>query len=237
MTFDAKRFGQEMRYVVADVVRAAERKQRKYIEALEDRLEKLEARKPERGEKGEKGDTPEIDLDDAVHALANAPEIKTVLRLLASEQVNELIAETVAEYCAAHPPADGKDGEDGKDGVSPKFVQDAAGHLKAVYSADKMEDLGPVAGRDGISAEDISARYDPQRGAVIAVTTAGGTKEFDITVPLPRYVDFWGKGVTAEAGEIYTHNGSAWICTRGTKEEPGYKAQDWHLFVRKGGNG
>lgn len=116
--------------------------------------------------------------------------------------------------------------------VDPEFMIDKNNHLISIKSNGQKDDCGLVVGNDGVSAEDFEASLTADNNLAIRF----GKKSVEVELGLPRYVGFFEKGTTAQKGQIYTHNGSAWIAKAVTTDEPSYNSDAWHLFTRKGDN-
>lgn len=201
------------------------------IGALAKRVEAMEARAPEKGDKGEAGrDADPIDIADVARACAALPEIRTVIDLC--------VAEAVQEYMRANPPQRGEKGDKGDAGVGVAgAVINRSGELVITTSDGRAYELGCVQGKDALSVDDLAATFDIERGIVLTLGAGEIKKELAVKVPVLRHVGFWQPGMVADAGNTTTHNGSLWIATRATRQEPGYQSTDWTLAARKGADG
>ncbi len=201
------------------------------IGALVKRVEAIEARVPEKGDKGDPGnDADPIDAADVARACAALPEIRTVIDLC--------VAEAVQEYMRANPPARGEKGEKGDSGVGlTGMLINRNGSLVATMSDGRVHDLGCVQGKDALAVDDLAATFDVERGIVLTLGAGERKKELAVKVPVLRHIGFWQSGMVADAGNTTTHNGSLWIATRATRQEPGYQSTDWTLAARKGADG
>lgn len=230
------------------------------LQPLADRVKALEDRQHERGEKGEPGpagkDAEPIVLADVVSELVRCAELKPVLALL--------VAEGVAEYLKANPPApgrDGKDGERGMDGAPGKdgergadgqgvtdALLDRDGALVLTFADGRTKALGVVVGcdgaagndgRDGLSMADVSREYDADAHEVVERWTVGGEqKELRYPAGGIRPGGFWREGLKCFALQAITHDGALWIAKRDTCSKPCLEnADDWQLAARKGRDG
>lgn len=201
------------------------------IGAIAKRVEALESRAPEKGEKGDQGrDADPIDMAEVVRQVMNGPELKTLVALQ--------VAESVAEYFASNPPARGEKGEKGDAGIGlAGMLINRDGSLVATMSDGRVHDLGCVQGKDALAVDDLAATFDVERGIVLTLGAGERKKELAVKVPVLRHIGFWQSGMTADAGNTTTHNGSLWIATRATRQEPGYQSTDWTLAARKGADG
>lgn len=48
------------------------------------------------------------------------------------------------------------------------------------------------------------------------------------------YRGYWARGMSAERGDAYTHNGSLWYAQRKTVADPSRECPDWAIAARKG---
>lgn len=201
------------------------------IGALVKRVEAIEARAPEKGDKGDPGrDADPIDMTEVVRQVMTGNEMKTL--------VSMQVAESVAEYFAANPPVRGEKGDKGETGVGlAGMIINRDGALIATMSDGRVHDLGCVQGKDALGVDDFAASFDIERGMVLSLGAGERKKELVVKVPVLRHIGFWQPGMTAESGNTTTHNGSLWIATRATRQEPGYQSTDWTLAARKGADG
>lgn len=245
---DPQEFGKAMSAIVKDVTAP-----------LLKRIEQLEARQPERGEKGDEG-PPGLDAEPL--DIAEVAK-ETAAYLLGGDGLKALIdlqvAESVAEYFAANPVQHGKDGRDGsqgpegapgqkgdpgKDGAGiADLLIDRDGSLVVSMTDGRMKALGKVvgedgkpgaAGKDGADFSNFEMEYDGER----TLTIRGNGGEIVKTLPIPMDRGYWMNGLSAKCGDVYTHDGSAWIAKRDTSTSPSTSnPDDWRLFARKGRDG
>lgn len=201
------------------------------IAAIVKRVDEIEARAPEKGERGEPGrDAEPVDIADVARACAVLPELRTVIDLC--------VAEAVQEHMRANPPARGEKGDKGDSGIGlAGMLINRDGSLIATTSDGRVHDLGVVQGKDALAVDDIAATFDIERGIVLTLGAGERKKELSVKVPVLRHIGFWQSGMTADEGNTTTHNGSLWIATRATRQEPGYQSTDWTLAARKGADG
>lgn len=88
----------------------------------------------------------------------------------------EQIAEAVADYLAANPPAAGKDGRDGKDGAAGVDGKDGA---DGVDGKDGADGRNGADGKDGVGLAD--AIID-RKGVLVLTMTDGRVKDLDVVV-------------------------------------------------------
>lgn len=111
---------------------------------------------------------------------------------------------------------------------------DRSGNLQITLSNGTVKDLGPVVGRDGVDLSDVKFIYDGER--TLTAEGKGGSIKFFLPIPLDT--GYWREGMSSEKGDIVTHDGSAWLALKPTKEKPSTQAkEDWRLFARKGRDG
>jgi len=242
VTIDPDEFGKAMGQLIKDATAP-----------LLKRIADLEARQPEKGERGEMGpkgeDAPLVEIKDVVAELLASEE----LRILTNLQVTE----SVAKHFEANPVKhgiDGKPGEPGQKGDSIKgdpgadgvglagAMIDRDGHLIVTTTKGEAIKLGIVTGRDGAPGKDgadlsdVEFDYDGHR--TISVKARGGSVAKAYKLPVPLDKGYWRDGMAAEAGDIMTHGGNAWIALKDTSEKPcAENALDWRLFARKGRDG
>lgn len=242
VTIDPDEFGRAMGLLIKDATAPLLR-----------RIADLEARQPQKGEPGERGekgeDAPPIEIKDVVAELLSSDE----LRVLTNLQV----AEAVAKHFEANPVRhgiDGKPGEPGPKGDSIKgdpgadgvglagAIIDRDGELVVTTTKGEAIKLGVVTGRDGAPGKDgadlsdVEFDYDGHR--TISVRARGGAVAKAYKLPIPLDKGYWREGMAAEAGDIMTHGGNAWIALKDTSAKPcPENAEDWRLFARKGRDG
>lgn len=173
-----------------------------------------------------------------------SPAVPDVVReVLGSDALRTLVNMEAEAYLSENPPADGEKGEPGGDGAGiADLLIDRDGNLVATMTDGRMKNLGAVVGRDGETGRDgvdlteIALEFDGDRTVIVRGKSGSVTKR--LAVPLWR--GYWSAGVTAEKGDIYTHNGTAYIAViDGPKVEPGVGKYDheWKVFTRKGRDG
>lgn len=225
----------------------------------------------ERGEPGDSGadgkDAEPINLRDVIAELSIAPEVKTVLALLAAEAAPEGIARHLAE----NPPAAGKDGANGRDGADGKSVtlddikgliesQSAQWHLeferRAQDTLQRAIEKMPIPrdgkdGRDGRDGKDgkngtngvDGLAFDTAEGEFdiergFVVKMVGGGREAEFVLPYMVHRGFWREGLGVKATQSITHDGALWIAKRDNASKPCLEnAEDWQLAARKGRDG
>jgi len=244
MQLDVKALGVEIGALIADTVAP-----------LLKRIEELEARQPEKGEKGDPGqDAPPVEVDVA----------EVVKELLATDGVKHIVGMEVAAYMADNPPPagrDGKDGErgpqgekgaDGSDGAGiADLLIDREGALVVTMTDGRMKSLGQIVGKDGAAGkdgrdgvdglgfEDCEVEIDPEGAGTVTLKYKRGdlVKSVSYSAPTFRHIGFWGKGMTAQASEFTTHDGSLWMAKCATDTAPSYDNPHWQLAARKGADG
>lgn len=199
-------------------------------------------------------DAEPIDVKEVVAELLDAPELKTIVDLH--------VAEAVQKHFDANPVQHGKDGRDGRDGkdgerggVGPAGEKgdpgadgvglaggmiDRDGSLILTTTKGQPINLGTVVGgdgqpgKDGADFSDATLDYDGERSLIIR--GKGGAIVKRLPIPLDR--GYWREGMSAEKGDILTHNGTAWIALRDNCVKPRLeKSEDWRIFARGGRNG
>lgn len=213
-----------MSEVVHQVMAGPEMKTLVSMQVAESVAEYFVAHPPVRGEKGEKGDAGKDAAPIDYEKLVSVAQSK--------------IAQSVSEFISAHPPACGEKGDKGETGIGlTGMLINRDGSLIATMSDGRVHDLGQVQGKDALAVDDLEAAFDVERGLVLTLGAGGRKKELAVKVPVLRHIGFWQSGMTAESGNTTTHNGSLWIATRATRQEPGYQSTDWTLAARKGADG
>lgn len=220
------------------------------------RLAELEARQLEKGEPGPPGkdgaDAPPVEVKEVVAELLASDE----LRVLASLEA----AQAVAKHFEANPVrhgVDGKPGErgeagpkgdsikgaDGADGVGLAGAMiDRDGQLVITTTKGEAIKLGAVVGRDGAPGRDgsdlsdVEFDYDGHRTISVKARDGRVAKSYKLSIPLDK--GYWREGMSAEAGDILTHAGNAWIAIKDTAAKPCVEnGEHWRLFARKGRDG
>lgn len=187
------------------------------------------------------------------------------VRPLISEAVKSIRDESMqaVEFAVKSIPApkdgrDGRDGIDGKNGINGEkgadgagvadLLIDRAGELIATMTDGRMKNLGPVIGKDGrdgadgkdgFSLESFDLEYLEETHEIrIKAACADRVKEIRFPAGGIRPAGYWRDGSKAKAGEVFTHDGSAWVakCDTSAKPDPANK-NDWVLLARKGRDG
>src|SRR5690625_3915854 len=221
MSIDIKTFTDNVAYRVKSM-----------LDPIEQRIKSLEERKPERGEKGDKGDpgeTPTVYIEDVIPELVKAPEII------------QAVKDAVAEQYAANPPPAGEKGEPGADGLGvTDFTINKEGALIVTKTDGTNHNIGVVVGKDGadgLGFDKAELEYDSEVGLTYRLTDGTRVLEKTIMPPIMEHKGFYEKGMEVKGGNLVTHNGSLWIATKDTDEEPTYQSKDWHLAEREGRDG
>jgi hypothetical protein len=199
--------------------------------------------------------------DGASVTLADVmPTLEQAIKSVKEEAIEE--GRKLMEAFKALPiPKDGRDGIDGIDGkdgtpgekgadgagVSDLLI-DRAGELIATMTDGRMKNLGPVIGKDGrdgadgkdgFSLESFDLEYIEETHE-IRIKAACGDRSKEVRFPAGgiRPAGYWRDGSKAKAGEVFTHDGSAWVakCDTSARPDPANKT-DWVLLARKGRDG
>lgn len=183
---------------------------------LDARLKVLEARSPEKGEKGEPGERG-ADGKDAVEVSAEVVaevlrhDVNAVMGRVIAETVNERVAEFVAAWFEANPPASGKNGADGRDGVDGTNGKDGADAigvrdaridgdtLVLVMSDDTERRVGRVVGADGRDGSDGKNGADGKDGRGIGDALIASDGELVLT---------FDDGTVRRAGRVAGRDGT-----------------------------
>jgi hypothetical protein len=199
--------------------------------------------------------------DGASVTLADVmPTLEQAIKSVKEEAIEE--GRKLMEAFKALPiPKDGRDGIDGIDGkdgtpgekgadgagVSDLLI-DRAGELIATMTDGRMKNLGPVIGKDGrdgadgkdgFSLESFDLEYIEETHEIrIKAACADRVKEIRFPAGGIRPAGYWRDGSKAKAGEVFTHDGSAWVakCDTSARPDPANKT-DWILLARKGRDG
>lgn len=208
---------------VADLIfRKMEDKIAKALEPVVTRLSALEEREVPKS-------------SEIIKEILGGEELATLVNLEVTQAVAQI------EPIQGEKGDPGKDGENGKDGIGlAGALIDRDGQLVVTLTNGEAKTLGPVIGkdgdpgRDGADFTDAEIDWDGERTIVIR----GKGAEIRKTVPVPLDRGYYRDGMSAEKGDILTHNGSAWIALRETKSKPCYEnKEDWRLFARRGQDG
>lgn len=172
---------------------------------------------------------------EIIKEILGGEELATLVNLEVTQAVSQI------EPIQGEKGDPGKDGENGKDGIGlAGALIDREGQLVVTLTNGEAKTLGPVIGkdgdhgRDGADFTDAEIDWDGERTIVIR----GKGAEIRKTLPVPLDRGYYRDGMSAEKGDILTHNGSAWIALRDTKSKPCYEnKEDWRLFARRGQDG
>ncbi|WP_334158491.1 hypothetical protein [Achromobacter insolitus] len=111
---------------------------------------------------------------------------------------------------------------------------DRDGCLLLTLSNGEVKSLGVVVGSNGADFTETSFDYDGERTLTIHGKSGSITKH----LPIPLDRGYYRDGMPIQKGDIVTHDGSAWIALKDTKERPGHDyKEDWRLLARKGRDG
>lgn len=133
----------------------------------------------------------------------------------------------------------GDKGDKGDDGlsISSAFIQQD-GQLVLVQSNGETKSIGKVKGDDGKDGKSLEVVNREFRDGCIIESYVSGAEVKTLSYPVGfNAKGFWQKGESAGVGDVYTHNGSAWVAKTATATEPAYMNDAWHLLVRKGADG
>lgn len=221
MTFDGKAFGAEIVGAVKDHVSSV-------LGPILRRLDELEKRQPLQGERGADG-APGKDGRDGVDGKdgVDGRDGKD-----AEPITDEQIAEAVARYLTANPPASGKDGRDGKDGAPGRDGKDGAPGEKGADGRDGLNGKDGAPGRDGVGFDDLDL-VESDEGVLLRFTRGDQVKSFRLPIVVDRGV--WREGQYRK-GDGVTWAGSFWIAQEDTTEKPD-TGKGWRLAVKKGRDG
>lgn len=122
-----------------------------------------------------------------------------------------------------------------KDGIGVAGAMiDRDGCLQITLSNGEVKALGVVVGKDGADLSEASFAYDGERTLTIEGKGGAVTKR----LPIPLDKGYWRDGMSAEKGDIVTHDGNAWIALQDTRERPAHAAKGlWRVFARRGRDG
>lgn len=188
-------------------------------------------------------------------ALLPAPEPGKPGASVTIDDVAPLINDLVSKAVASFPPA--KDGR----GVAGALL-DKSGALILTMSDGRIENLGPVVGRDvdmeevktlilsevakipkpkdgkdGLDLKNMTIEHDGRKG--FTLTIKDDEREIKSTIILPVVVwrDVYQHDAEYLKGDAVTSGGSVWHCeVDGAKGAPG-NSDDWKLMVKKGRDG
>lgn len=111
---------------------------------------------------------------------------------------------------------------------------DRDGCLLLTLSNGEVKSLGVVVGSNGADFTETSFDYDGERTLMIHGKSGSIAKH----LPIPLDRGYYRDGMLIQKGDIVTHDGSAWIALKDTKERPGHDSkEDWRLLARKGRDG
>lgn len=195
------------------------------------------------GKDGRDADPVEVTEEDIIRALKADPAFMRSI---------------VADYLKDNPPQPGKDGRDGRDGIDGEkgadgkdgvgltgAMIDKNNELIVTLSDGKLQRCGVAVGRDGkdgkdgkdgVDLTDVDFEYDGERCISVKAKDGQVVKHYEMPIVIDR--GYWRDGLTAKAGEAYTHDGSLWIAQKQTAAKPSTQAKgEWRLAVRKGRDG
>ncbi|WP_202844795.1 hypothetical protein [Luteimonas saliphila] len=219
------------------------------LQVAESLAEYIKANPPKDGRDGDRGPPGDtVSAADVASELVNSPVIDHVIATRT--------ADAVAKHLGYNPPPAGKDGApgpegprgekgaDGKDGAGvADLLIDREGSLVVTLTDGRTKSLGTVIGkdgtpgrdgRDGADFTDVEFDYDGER----TLTIRGRGGEIVKRLPIPIDRGYWSEGKGAEQGDVYTHDGTAFIALRETKAKPCREnGEDWRILARKGRDG
>lgn len=207
----------------------------------------LEAFPPQAGDKGDPGEPGAAGKD-------------------AAPVTGEQIAEAVAKWLEANPPAAGKDGADGKDGEKGDpgkdglglagSLIDRSGNLIVTMTDGTTRDLGPVEGSDGkdgkdgvdgkdgepgpagFSLEDFDSEVRDGGRTLVLSFTAGDTKHtVEHQLDTMIYRGTYKAGQEYQPGDTVTCGGQTYHCNSATAERPDGGSAAWTICSRRGRDG
>lgn len=123
----------------------------------------------------------------------------------------------------------GRDGTDGKDGASVKGEPGENGK-------DGRDGADGKNGADGLGFKDMSVTFDGERDFIFKFVLDDRTEELALTVPFQIYRGVW-KSQEYKRGDTVSRDGSQWVATRDTKDQPGSEDSGWQLCVKRGRDG
>lgn len=255
---------------------------------LHKQIADLQARAPAPAEKGDKGDpgqpgrdgvAPSVDdlrplvLEAVAAAVADIPPPKDGEPGQkgdpgenAPPPTGEQIAEAVAKWLEANPPAAGKDGADGKDGEKGDpgkdglglagSLIDRSGNLIVTMTDGTTRDLGPVEGSDGkdgkdgvdgkdgepgpagFSLEDFDSEIRDGGRTLVLSFTAGDTKHtVEHQLDTMIYRGTYKASQEYQPGDTVTCGGQTYHCNSATAERPDGGSDAWTICSRRGRDG
>lgn len=151
-------------------------------------------------------------------------------KLLSGDAIKTLIDLEFSAYMAANPVKDGV-------GLAGAMI-DRDNCLLVTLTNGEVKNLGPVVGKDGMGFDDLTVEHDGEGAVTLKFSRGGIVKEFPLRFAIPTYKGYYREGAKAEAGQIFTHKGNAWIAIKDTASEPQRERKDeWQIFAAKGNDG
>lgn len=163
-------------------------------------------------------------------------------------EIEEKIAEKIAEIPL---PANGSDGINGKDGndalhieilPSISFDKSYPRGTYAMMNGGVMRSYQKTHGEkgwetawNGIASIDTTMK-DARTVSVVSVLTDGTRDEKTFSLPTMIYRGVFKDGDDYQCGDVATFGGSLWHCDKETREKPG-QSNDWTLAAKKGRDG
>lgn len=199
---------------------------------------------PIQGEKGDPGKDGENGKDGVGLAGALIDREGNLVVTLTSGEAKSLgpvTSPAQVEVVKGEKGDPGNQGDPGRDGIGlAGALIDHDGNLVITLTNGEAKSLGKVIGNDGSPGKDgadfTDADFDWDGERTIVIRGKGA--EIRKTLPVPLDRGYYRDGMSAEKGDILTHNGSAWIALRETKSKPCYEnKEDWRLFARRGQDG
>lgn len=144
---------------------------------------------------------------------------------------------------------DGRDGKDGRDAVEQLEILPGihversyprgtlatwkGGLWQAQRATNQMD--GWMCILEGIDRTEVEMK-DERSFSVTTVFSSGVTRTANFSIPSVVYKGIYKRGVTFEAGDAVTHQGSLWIAQKQTNAVPG-DGDDYRLAVKRGRDG
>lgn len=175
--FDAEALGSELAEMVRAYVEERTSQLAAANETLQKRVAELEAREPFTPDRGEKGDPGERGADGAAGPGPTA----------------EQIAEAVAAYLTANPPAQGEKGADGAPGRDGVDGRDGAPGLAGADGRDGIDGKDGEKGADGADGVGLAGAIIDREGNLVITLADGRTHALGLVVGRD--------GVDGQAGE------------------------------------
>jgi hypothetical protein len=92
-------------------------------------------------------------------------------------------------------------------------------------------------GVDGLGVKEFDVAYDGERTFTLRWASAERLEERSFRLPVVLYRGTYTEGRTYDAGDVVTHQRSAWCCLTTTGTRPGEAAAAWQLMVMRGRDG